>query len=140
MVFYHEFTGGVCMGEKRPLGITLIGCFYVFGALILIVTLFMNGTDEFGIAARFGLPNIPEKIMRVLVSIVSLVMASGYLRLEKWGYWVMITYTIYFLVVSIILSQQYTEQPFYGNIIWSSIVLIYTLTKRKYFHKKNFSS
>ncbi|MFA9397398.1 MAG: hypothetical protein ACERKV_03915 [Clostridiaceae bacterium] len=128
------------MGEKRPLGITLIGYFYVFGAFVLIVTLFTNSTQQFGIAVRFGLPNIPEDIMKVLVSIISLIMAYGYLRLEKWGYWLMITYTIYFLVVSVTLSQQYKQQPFYGNVIWSIIVLIYTLIKRKYFDKKVFSS
>ncbi|KOA18506.1 hypothetical protein CLHOM_34080 [Clostridium homopropionicum DSM 5847] len=128
------------MEEKRPLGITLIGGFYVFGALVLIITLFTNATDKFGIAFRFGLPNIPEDIMRIVVSIVFLVMAFGYLRFAKWAFWLMITYTVYFLAVSIILSQQYNEQIFYGNAIWSSIVLVYTLTKRKYFYKDKLSS
>jgi len=128
------------MDETRPLGITLIGGFYVFGALVLIITLFTNATDKFGIAFRFGLPNIPEDIMRVIVSIVFLVMAFGYLNLKKWAFWLMVTYTVYFLAVSIILSQQYNEQLFYGNAIWSSIVLIYTLRKRKYFYKNKFSS
>lgn len=128
------------MGEKRPLGIALIGYFYVFGAFVLIITLFTNATEQFGIAVRFGFPNVPEGIMKALVSIISLIMAYGYLRLEKWGYWLMITYTMYFLVVSITLSQQYKQQLFYGNVIWSIIVLIYTLTKRKYFGNKNFSS
>ena len=128
------------MSEKRPLGITLIGYFYIFGAIVLIITLFTNPIEEYGIAVIFGLPNVPEGIMRVLVSLFSLIMAYGYLKLEKWGYWVMITYTVYFLVVSIILSQQYNQQPFYGNVIWSIIVLIYTLMKRRYFNNKNFSS
>lgn len=121
------------MDEKRPLGITLIGGFYAFGAVVLIITLFTNATDKFGIAFRFGLPNISENIMRIVVSIVFLVMTFGYLRLKKWAFWLMITYAIYFLVVSIILSKQYNEQLFYGNAIWSFIVLAYTLKKRKYF-------
>lgn len=128
------------MVEKRPLGITLIGYFYIWGAVALIITLFTSGTEQFGIAVRFGVPNAPENIMRVLVSIISLIMAYGYLKLEKWGYWFMLIYTIYFLVVSITLAQQYNQQPFYGNIIWSIIVLIYTLSKRKYFNKKNYVS
>lgn len=128
------------MGEKRSLGITLIGYYYIFGSIVLIITLFTNTTEQYGIAVRFGLPNVPENIMKVLVSIFSLIMAYGYLKLEKWGYWFMITYTIYFLVVSINLSRQYNHQLFYGNVIWSIIVLIYTLSKIKYFNIRKFSS
>ncbi|CAH2213894.1 hypothetical protein [Tepidibacter aestuarii] len=126
------------MVEKRPLGITLIGYFYIFGAVVIAITLFTNAKDQFGIAVRFGVPNFPENIMRVLVSMISLIMAYGYLKLEKWGYWLMLIYTIYFLTVSITLYQQYNQQPFYGNIIWSIIVLIYTLLKRKYFNKRDY--
>ncbi len=128
------------MVEKRPLGITLIGYFYILGAIALIITLFTNVTQQFGIAIRFGVPNVPENLMRVLVSIISLIMAYGYLKLEKWGYWFMLIYTTYFLGVSITLAQQYNQQPFYGNIIWSIIALIYTLSKRKYFNKNSFVS
>ena len=128
------------MSEKRPLGITLIGYFYVFGAVVLMLIFLTNATQQFGIAVRFGVPNVPEGLMRIIVSIVSLILAYGYLKLEKWGYWFMITYTIYFLVVSITLSQQYKQQLFYGNIIWSIIVLIYTLAKRKHFNKRNFAA
>lgn len=102
------------MDEKRPSEITLIGYFYVFGAFVLIITLFTNATELFGIAVRFGLPNVPENIMRTVVAIIFLIIAYGYLRLEKWGYWLMITYTLYFLVVSIALSKQYNQQLFYG--------------------------
>jgi len=127
------------MHEKRPLGIILIGYFYVFGAFVLIATLFTNATQEFGIAVRFGVPNVPENIMRVLVIIISLIMAYGYLSLKKWGYWFMITYTIYFLVVSINLSQQYKHQIFYGNVTFSIMVLLYTLSKRGYFKEVKYS-
>ncbi|MBU3114279.1 GNAT family N-acetyltransferase [Clostridium lacusfryxellense] len=44
-----------------------------------------------------------------------------------------ITYSIYFLVVSITLAKQYNQQLLYGNVIWSIIVLMYTFKKRKYF-------
>lgn len=128
------------MSVKRPLGVSLIGYFYIIGSIVLIITLFTNTSEQYGIAVRFGLPDVPEGIMKILVSIISLIMAYGYLKLEKWGYWFMITYTFYFLVVSINLSQQYNQQPFYGNAIWSIIVLIYTLIKRQYFNKTNHSS
>ena len=128
------------MDEKRPLGVTLIGYFYVFGSILLMITLFSNATEQYGIAVRFGLPNVPENIMKVLVSIFSLIMAYGYLKLEKWGYWFMLIYTMYLLLVSINLSQQYNQQLFYGNVIWSIIVLIYTLSKRRYFNNRKFNA
>ncbi|KLU63742.1 hypothetical protein DEAC_c43450 [Desulfosporosinus acididurans] len=132
------------MEQKRPLGLILIGSFYIFGAFVLILTLFTNATEQFGIAVRFGLPNVPENIMKVFVSIISLVMAYGYLELKKWGYWFSIVFNIYFLIVSISLYLQYSQQygqygrqPFLGNALWSIAVLIYTL-KIKHFLKKGF--
>jgi hypothetical protein len=124
------------MISKRPLGVVLIGYFYILGAIVLILTLFANTTEQYGIAFRFGVPNVPENIMRVLVSLISLIMAYGYLKLKKWGYWIMIIYTIYFLITNITLSQQYSEKLFYGNVIWSIIVLVYTLKKKVYFNDK----
>jgi len=121
------------MDEKRPLGVAFIGYFYVFGAFVLIGTLLTNAEVELLIALRFGLPHIPENIMRVVVIIFSLIMAYGYINLKKWGYWLMIAYSIYFLVVSISLYQQYAQPLFCGNAIWSVIVLIYTLSKSEYF-------
>ncbi|MFD3157353.1 hypothetical protein ACFIJ5_10900 [Haloimpatiens sp. FM7330] len=132
---YYDIERVDKMSEKRPLGITLIGYFYILGVTVLIITLFTNTRAQFGIAARFGVPNVPENIMRVVVSIITLIMVYGYLKLKKWGYWLMLIDSTYFLIVSIFLSQQYKQQPFYGNVIWSIIVLTYTLSKRKYFNE-----
>lgn len=122
------------MKEKRPLGVSLIGGFYIFGASILIITLILGSPiGEYGIADRLGLPNVPENIARLVIALLSLIMAYGYLKLERWGYWTMMLYSLYFLVVSIVLSIQYNQQPFYGNIIWSIIVILYTFIKRKNF-------
>lgn len=127
------------MGRKRPLGISLIGYFYIFSVFVLILSLFFFDltANEFGIAARFGLPGVPENIMRVLVSITTLIMIYGYMRLQKWGYWFMMLYSLYFAGVSIYMSMHYHQQPFYGNAIWSLIVLIYTFWKSKSFIHKN---
>jgi hypothetical protein len=122
------------MIEKRPLGITLIGCFYIFGVIVLMIILLSNTTQQYGIAVRFGLPNAPENLMRALVAVISLIMAYGYLRLKKWGFWLMLIYTIYFLGASVSLAQQYKQQLFYGNVIWSIVVLAYTLRNRKCFN------
>ena len=119
------------MKTKRPVFLTFIGYFYIFGAFILLLSL---GVDqEIGLAVRFGIPNVPETIVRVLVAIISLIMAYGYLKLKAWGYWMAMIYSALFLVVSLSLLTIYNNQPFIGNAIWSAIVLIYTFTKRRYF-------
>lgn len=126
------------MQAKRPVFLTFVGYFYIFGSFILLLSL---GVDqEVGLAVRFGIPNIPETLVRVFVAIISLVMAYGYLKLKAWGYWVAMIYSALFLVMSLSLLTIYNNQPFIGNAIWSAIVLVYTFMKRKYFISKNLES
>ncbi|MEK4343727.1 hypothetical protein [Paenibacillus sp. FSL P4-0184] len=72
---------------KRPLGVTLISCFYIIGALVLIFTAIFFNADGFGIAYRFGLPKFPEQIFRVILAVASLILIYGYMGLKKWGFW-----------------------------------------------------
>jgi len=122
---------------KRPLGVTLISYFYIFGAAVMIVTaIFINAeANEFGIADRFGLPNFPEQFFRVLLAIASLILIYGYMRLKKWGFWLMIMYSSGFGLLSYNLLFSQNQQPFIGNFIWSVIVLIYTFFVRKSFFR-----
>lgn len=122
---------------KRPLGVSLISYLYIFGAVVLIITaIFFNpDANEFGIADRFGLPNFPEQPFRIILAVVSLIIIYGYIRLKRWGFWLMILYSFGFGLISYILLFSYNQQPFTGNFIWSVIVLIYTFYVRKsFFH------
>ncbi|CAH1056278.1 hypothetical protein [Paenibacillus pseudetheri] len=120
---------------KRPLGVTLISCFYIFGAAVLTVTaIFFNAdADEIGIADRFGLPNFPEQSFRIILAITSLILIYGYMRLKKWGFWLMIMYVFGFGLISYDLLYSQNQQLFIGNFTWSAIVLIYTFFVRKSF-------
>jgi hypothetical protein len=124
------------MAERRAFGISFIGYFYIFGSLVLILILFLKTKQEISISSRFGVPNFPENIMRALVAVISLVLAYGYLKLKSWGYWLMMVYSIYFLITNLTLSEKYNNQIFYGNVIWSLMVIVYTLVKRKHFSNK----
>lgn len=79
---------------------------------------------------RFGVPNVPDSNMIPMVIVLSLVLAYGYLKLEKWGYWLMMVYSFVFLSISLVLAFQYRSQPFTGNALWSIIVIVYTYRKR----------
>lgn len=118
---------------KRPIGITIIGYFYILGAAILFLTL--GKEFDIGIVARFGIPNYSETPIRIIIGLLSLIMAYGYLDLRKMGYWTMMCYSLTFAIISCNLAAVYQSQPFIGNAIFSIIVVTYTFGKRKYFVK-----
>lgn len=125
---------------KRPLGVTLISYFYIFGALVLLFTaiFYQAEAQPISIAERFGIPNAPEKIVRVTVALFSAGMIYGYMRLKKWGFWLMVTYSILFGLISLLLITDQSPQPYTGNFVWSMIVLIYTVYVRDVFLNKSF--
>ena len=120
---------------KRPIGVTLISYFYLFGAIVLVITaiFYDAGANTVGIAERFGLPHAPERLVRVFVALLSFVMIYGYIRLTNWGYWFMIAYSVVFGCISALLISNPSPQPFLGNMIFSIVVLVYTIYARKSF-------
>lgn len=124
---------------KRPFGVVIISFWYIFGATALIYTsiFYRPNADEFGIAARFGVPALPEQPVRLIVAALALVLAFGYFSLKKWGFWSMVCYSIVFGMISLRLTFVYHQNPFIGNVWWSVIVLIYTLFKRRSFQGGN---
>jgi hypothetical protein len=125
--------GGVKM--KRPLGVSLISYFYILGSIALLFTsIFYNANaDSISIAERFGFPNAPDRLMRIIVALFSLAIVYGYIRLKKWGFWLMVFYSVIFGLISSSLISKQPQQPFIGNLIWSIIVLVYTIYIKKVF-------
>jgi peptidoglycan/LPS O-acetylase OafA/YrhL len=123
------------MNEKRPLIITFIGYTYVLGALVSILSLFPKFLERFGVYV-VQLPIPSESIMIPIILLIS----YGYLRLKRWGYWLMVIYNIFFLVVCIIIYQQ-SEQLFpFQKAMVTFIALVFILSTKKYFGKNIFSS
>ncbi len=122
---------------KRPLGVSIIGYFYIFGSIVLLFTaiFYQAGADTIGMSERFGVSVVPERTMRVIVAFFSLLMAYGYMRLKKWGFWLLITYSVLFGLISFILLTNEPQQPFIGNFVFSIIVLIYTIYVKEAFFK-----
>ncbi|MGE7918217.1 hypothetical protein ACQKM9_04605 [Viridibacillus sp. NPDC093762] len=122
---------------ERPIGVKLISFFYIFGAVVLLLTsIFYNHEQNvIGIAKRFGVPNAPERILRIILALLTFVMVYGYANLKKWGYWSMIAYSILFGLLSMTLMTTQNIQPFLGNMIWSLIILIYSICIKAAFFK-----
>lgn len=122
---------------ERPLGVSLISFYYIFGAIVLLITAIFFDVNASSIGTAFGVPGVPERFMRILVAIFSIEMIYGYIRLKKWGFWLMITYSAFFGLVSFSLSRisNQHQQPFVENLIFSIIVLAYTFYVRESFFK-----
>ena len=120
---------------KKPIGVTLISYFYIFGITALIFTtfFFQQVANKIGLVDRFGIPDFPEELFRVLLAIVTLIVIYGYMNLKAWGFWLMVLYSISFGIVSYVILLSYNKQLFIGNFIWSAIVLIYSIMTHKSF-------
>lgn len=119
------------MSEKRPLIVTFIGYIYILGALLSILSLFPKFLERFGVYV-IQLPILSESIMIPIIFLIS----YGYLRLKRWGYWLMIIYNIFFLVVCIIAYQQNRQLFPFQKAMVTFIALVVIVSTKKYFGKK----
>ena len=119
------------MNNKNHIGVKLIGLFQIFGALSVLFTFNVQQTPPFNI--RFMVPFATETIVKICVVIFSIIIAYGYLKYLRWGYWSMLIYSILFCCISIIQIIKYGGQPFIGNAIYSAVVSIYTIFHNKYY-------
>lgn len=117
------------MGQKQPIGIKWISYFQFFGVIALLITINIEQTPALNV--RFGIPFLPELFVKILIIVLGTLIAYGYLRQTKWGFWSMLIYSILFSIIS---SFQGQTQPFIGNAIYAFIVAIYTLVHFKDFN------
>ncbi|WMJ81532.1 hypothetical protein RBU49_04590 [Clostridium sp. MB40-C1] len=125
------------MNKKRSLIITFIGDINFLIALLSIASLFPGFLERFGFSI-IQLPVFSHIIMRAIMSIILLIASYGFLKLKTWGYWLMVTYNMFFLVVFIISSPLNKYLIISTNVTMTFIELIFILPTKKYFYKKPF--
>jgi hypothetical protein len=124
---------------KKPFGVILISSFIYLGSFVLLFTSIFYDADanEINIAMPFAMPRSYDRPFRVVLALATLVMIYGYMRLRIWGFWAMISYSFLFGAISLTLSLTHHQQPFTGNMIWSILVLLYTIhIKEAFFQNK----
>jgi len=127
------------MKQKRPVLVSFITDLNFLNVLLIIDSLFHMNTNQFGIITPA--PTFFNVTTKVLVILILLTVSYGLLRLKRWGYWLMITYNIFFLVISIIFLLKLTKQSFYNpGFIISILGLTLTLSAKRYFIKENKST
>jgi len=131
------------MRVERPALVTFIGYLNFLYAFLVIASFFPTPKFiEESLISFIPMNNFLDGITRILMIISLLIIAYGFLSLERWGYWAMIAYNLFFLVVSMIFLL--TKNSQLGNIGNSFIVsllgLIITFPSKRYFIKENESS
>lgn len=117
------------MDRKQPIGIKWISYFQFFGAIAVLMTINIEQTPALNV--RFGVPFLPELLVKILIIVLGTLIAYGYLKQTKWGFFSMLVYSILFGGISCFQAQ---IQPFIGNGIYAFIVAIYTLGHFKDFN------
>lgn len=124
-----------------PMGILLIAGFYVFGAFVLLASILFNpvGASQ-AIAKAHGLSPVMGVEILVAVAALALVLAYGLVRLARWGFFLAIAYLLYLAGVSVVMgglsflwTGQAEMQIYFGNLLWSALVVIYLLRLRRRF-------
>lgn len=120
------------MIKKERLGILFIGIYQMISALVILVTLNVQQNPQFNI--RFGVPFLPELLVKIIIGVGSIIVSYGYLRQLKWGFWGMIAQSGYFFLVCIIqlTSISIWKAPI-GIIFYHVLVIVYTLFNHKDF-------
>jgi hypothetical protein len=127
--------------RRTPLGIQLIVLFYMFGAVVLLAGLLMNpagvGT---AIATAHGLSPIIGAGLVPVVAVLALVMGYGLYTGSRWGFYLALVYMVYVGAAGLVqggLNLWRSSEPvnpvFFGNVVWSAVVIIYLLIARRHY-------
>ncbi len=120
--------------SKIPVGVILISAFYIFGATILLIFWIVNPEPVArAIAIRHGLPAATGSWILPVVAAIGLLVAFSLLSLSRWGFWLTIVYSLYFLIVNRYMSSARWVSVYCGDAIWSFLVIGYLVLARKHF-------
>lgn len=115
---------------KESKVITFIGGFYIFGGIIVLLSLIFNGS---ALNIAFDLLNVPDYIVKLIVSLIYIPLGYLYINRIKNSNWVVLVLAIIFGCISASLTTKYNTQPFIGNLVYSCFVIVMTFLKRKEF-------
>ncbi len=127
--------------RSAPLGLRLITLFYLFGAVMLLAGLVIDPASVGRmIATAHGLSPIVGAGLVPIIAALALVMAYGLFVGSRWSFFLSAGYLLYLVVVSLVLgglSLNRSGEPmnpvFFGNFVWSTLVLVYLLMIRGHF-------
>jgi hypothetical protein len=129
----------------KPLSIMLIAGFYIFGAVVLLISMFINSPEiSERIAEVHGISLIIGNGILPAIAVLALIISYGLFSLSKWGYALTLTYVLYTGVIGLIrgglgfaVTGEASLQVYFGSILWSALVVICLIaTRRQFFRPK----
>lgn len=115
---------------KKSKVVTFIGGFYIFGGIIVLLSLLFSGSQ---LNVIFDLPNIPDYIVKLLVGVIYIPLGYLYIKRVKFSNLMILILATIFFCISADLTTSFNMQPYIGNLIYSSFVIIVTIIRRKEF-------
>jgi hypothetical protein len=119
---------GYLMKESKA--VTFIGGFYIFGSIIVLLSLIFGGS---ALNTVFDVPQISDSIVKLFVGFFFAPSGFLYVKRTRIGYWLVLLSSILFFCVSATFTTELNVQPYIGNMIYSLFVIVITVLKRKEF-------
>jgi hypothetical protein len=128
------------MSKNRPNIITLLGDYNILIAGLLIISLFpiSKGFEITVQLPGLSIPNVKEEVTRMLFALLLMGIAYGYLKLKKWGYWLLISKNLVLIVAWLIYNAQHQRYLFASFPILFFVELIYAVPTFGYFYARKY--
>lgn len=125
------------MKAKNPALVTVIGDFNILYIFFIIISFLkvpkFNGNLDLSF---INIQSFSEGIIRVLEVVSLSIITYGFLKLKKWGYWLMVTYYLFLLIVAIISILSHNKL-YAAFIIPALFALNLIFPSKRYFIKEN---
>lgn len=123
------------MKENRPKEMSLIGGLYLFEAVLVFLALIFMGEAGLYTGLRKLISEIPANVLIPAVTMLKLLLVYGYLTMKKWGYWLMLIYSVGIILMNIYLMFHFGINLYIWETIFSLYVLKHTFeNKNVFFH------
>jgi hypothetical protein len=126
------------MKQERSYIITLLGDYNILGAIIMILSL-TPAIKLLPITVilpeYLKLFSVPAGFVTGFLAILTLVAAYGYLKLKKWGYWLIVSEHLLFLA-GWLFSYLHNRQNIFAPFPFSALIeLIFIVPTVNYFYR-----
>lgn len=125
------------MKEKRPVLVTIVGDLNFLSIFTIVMSFFPKLIKMVGIYT-VPINTYKDILIRISLVIILIIITYGFLGLKKWGYWLMIAYDVFFIVLGLIFYLKKCGLSYYStDPILGVIGLTFTMRASQYFNKKN---
>lgn len=121
------------MKQNRPKEMNLIGSLYIVEGIAVLLALAIRGEAGLYTGLRELITNVPANVLIPVVTLLKFIISYGYLTLTRWGYWLMMLYSIIVILMNGYLMLQFGLSLYIWQTMFSIYVLKYTFENKDVF-------